>query len=62
MLEEMMATVGQMSEGDTAANCRIIIGLADTMPAIQAVTERQWNAMRAVIEAEAGKLGISLAD
>ena len=62
LLSAMMTKLEPMTEGDTAANCRIIVGLADTMPAIQAVTDRQWNAMGAVVEAEAKRLGVSLAD
>jgi hypothetical protein len=62
LLEAMMADLGRMTEGDTASNCRIIIGLADTIPAIQAATDRQWDALRAVIGTEAKGLGISLAD
>lgn len=62
LLTGIMTKLELITEGDTAANCRIIVGLADTMPAIQAVTDRQWNAMRSVLEDEAKRLGISLAD
>ena len=61
-LEKITTSAAGFTSEDTPGNCRIVIGLAAEVPAIKAGSERQWRAMQAVMEAEAKRLGVSLAD
>ena len=58
----MLQGLERIAEGESAANCRIIVSVAASMPAMLAANDRQWRAMDAVLEAEAQALGISLAE
>ncbi len=62
MFTAMLTDLARVTGAKTAADCRIIAGLAASMPAMLAANDRQWRAMDAVLEAEAQELGISLAD
>ena len=68
--EEGMALVGQMmddvqavlSSKDKLKNCRTLVHMMSLVPAVDANASRQWEAMRRVVEAEAARRGVSLAD
>ena len=61
-LERITGSAAGLTSEDTPANCRIVIAIAAQMPAMKAAAERQWRAMQAVMEAEARRLGVTLAE
>jgi hypothetical protein len=62
LVGKMMESVTKLTGKDDAANCRIVIGMMDDLPAIEANARRQWDAMQQVLDGEAKKRGVSLAD
>jgi hypothetical protein len=62
LLEKAIASMMAMTGKNDAADCRMVIGMAADLPAFEANSARQWEAMRLVMEGEAKRLGVSLAD
>ena len=68
--EEGMGLVSQImddmnsvaSSTDELKNCRSVVHMMSLLPAVEANANRQWDAMRRVVEAEAARRGVSLAD
>jgi len=59
MLEHLGAI---MKSKDELPNCRAIVRMMDSLPAIDANADRQWAIMRKIVDDEAAKRGISLTD
>jgi len=59
MLADVDAIVGSKDELQT---CRTIVHLTSLVPAVDANANRQWDALRGLVEAEAKRQGVSLAD
>jgi hypothetical protein len=62
MIARIMASMSEMTGKDDEADCRIAMNMRVEVPAIEVNGEKQWGAMRKVIEDEAKRLGVSLAD
>ena len=62
LLEAAMATMVKMTGKDEANDCRAVMEMAASLPKFEANAARQWEAMRLVLESEATKRGVSLAD
>jgi hypothetical protein len=63
LVNQMMADLNSVMESkDEVKNCRTLVHMMSLVPAVDANANRQWEAMRRVVEAEAGRRGVSLAD
>jgi hypothetical protein len=68
--DEGMALVSQIMQDmnalveskDELSNCRTVVHMMSLVPAVDANANRQWDVVRRVLEAEAARLGVSLAD
>jgi hypothetical protein len=68
--EEGMALVSQIMQDlnalveskDELKNCRTVVHMMSLIPVVDANANRQWEAMRRVVEAEATRRGVSLTD
>jgi hypothetical protein len=63
LVGQIMADMNAVAESkDELKNCRTIVHMMSLVPAVDANANRQWEAMRRVVEAEAVRLGVSLAN
>ena len=62
LLEKVMTTIMTMTGKDARADCRAVIAMSGDLPAIEANAQQQWDAIRRVLEDEAKRRGVSLAD
>ncbi len=63
LVSQMMADLNVVMESkDELKNCRTLVHMLSLVPAVDANANRQWEAMRRVVEGEAVRRGVSLAD
>ena len=63
LVSQMMADLNAVMESkDELKNCRTLVHMMSLVPAVDANANRQWEVMRRVVEAEATRRGVSLAD
>jgi hypothetical protein len=63
LVNQMMADLDAlMASKDELKNCRTLVHMMSLVPAVDANANRQWEAMRQVVEGEAARRGVSLAD
>lgn len=63
LVNQMMADLNSVMESkDELKNCRTLVHMMSLVPAVDANANRQWEAMRRVVEDEAARRGVSLAD
>ena len=68
--EKGMALVGSMlghveaiaRSKEEVPNCRAIVQMMESLPAIEANADRQWAIMRKIVDDEAARRGVTLAD
>ena len=62
LVARSMESVIKLTGKDDAANCRIVIGMMDDLPAVEANASKQCGRDAPVLDADANKTGVSLAD
>jgi hypothetical protein len=63
LVSQIMADMNAVAASkDELKNCRTFVHMMSLVPAVDANANRQWEAMRRVVEAEAARRGVSLAD